>query len=59
MEEPIPTRFKMPQLESYGGTIDPMDHLESYKALLMIQDIMNALLCLAFLATLWKVIQVW
>lgn len=52
MEEPISRRFKMPQLEPYNGTTDPLDHLESYKALIKIQSTFDALLYIAFLATL-------
>jgi len=33
-EEPIPSRFRMPHVDPYDGTTDPLDHLESYKALM-------------------------
>lgn len=55
MEELILSRFKMPQVNLYDGTLDLLDHLESYKSLMMIQGISNALLCIAFSATLCKV----
>lgn len=55
MEELIPSWFKIPQIDSYDGKTDPLDHLESYKSLLMIQDTFDALLCIALLAILRKV----
>ena len=51
--------FKMSNIEPYEGITDPLDHLESYKALMRIQGTIDALLCLAFLATLWKLARVW
>lgn len=49
----------MPKLEPYNGIIDPLDHQKSNKDLMMIQGTTNALLCLFFLTTLWKVARVW
>ena len=54
MTTPVPEWFKMPNIEPYEGIIDPLDHLESYKALMRIQGTTDALLCLTFPATLWK-----
>lgn len=54
MEEQIPTKFKMPRLESYDGNINPLDHFESYKALMLIQGTIDALLCMAFPAIIKK-----
>ena len=36
LDEPILSWFKIPQMEPYDGSTDPIDHLESYKALMMI-----------------------
>ena len=58
-EEPIPNRFRMPQVDPYDGTTDPLDHLESYKALMRVQGATDALLCIAFPATLRKAARVW
>ena len=54
MTESIPRHFKIPQVEPYDGTTDPLDHLGSYKAHMMIQGVSNILYCLAFLDTLKK-----
>ena len=44
-EELISSHFKMPHVEPYDSSIDLVDHLESYKALMMIQGAIDALLC--------------
>ena len=52
MNEPIPMRFKMPQTKLYDGTSDPLDHLESFKALMLLHGTNDGVMCRAFLATL-------
>ena len=59
MEETILRQFKIPQVEPYDGTIDLFDHMDSFKAHMMIQNASDILYCLAFLATLKKVAQMW
>ena len=48
----------MPQLEPYEGFLDLLDHLESYKALMMLQEATDILVYLAFLMTLKKSAQI-
>ena len=31
---PLPPKFRMPQIESYDGVKDPLDHLETFKTLI-------------------------
>ena len=31
---PLPPKFRMPQLEAYDESKDPLDHLESFKTLM-------------------------
>ena len=31
---PLPQKFRMPQVESYDGVKDPLDHLETFKTLM-------------------------
>ena len=31
---PLPQKFQMPQIESYDGVKDPLDHLETFKTLM-------------------------
>lgn len=49
----------MPQMESYDSTSNLLDHMESYKALLIIQGANDALFYLVFPATLCKAAQAW
>lgn len=46
----------MPELNLYDNIIDPLDYLESYNTFILIQGAIDALLYLAFLATLWKAV---
>lgn len=48
----------MPQLKSYGGFTDPLNHSEGYKVYLMIQGANNALHYIGFPTTLKKAAQV-
>ncbi|XP_073117756.1 uncharacterized protein [Elaeis guineensis] len=49
----------MPHVEPYNGSTDPIDHLESYKALMTIQGATDALFCISFPATLRKAARAW
>ena len=31
MHFPLPAKFRMPQIETFDGTKDPIDHLNTYK----------------------------
>ena len=31
---PLPHKFRMPQIDSYDGVNDPLDHLETFKTLM-------------------------
>ena len=33
---PFPPKFRLPQLESYKGSKDPLDHIESFKTLMLL-----------------------
>ena len=32
--DPLPSKFRMPQIDSYDGVKDPLDHLETFKTLM-------------------------
>lgn len=57
--EQVPLGFKVPQLESYDGSTDPVDHLESFKALMMLHGASDVIMCKAFPATLRKAAWNW
>ena len=49
---PLPQKFRMPQIESYYGVKDPLDHLETFQTLMHIQGVPNEIMCRAFPTTL-------
>ena len=57
MGEVVPPKFRMPQAELYDGTTDPLDHIESFKALMLLHRATDGVLCHAFLVTLCKAAQ--
>ncbi|XP_059658664.1 uncharacterized protein LOC132304990 [Cornus florida] len=59
MALPLPTKFKMPQLDSFDGTRDPLDHLETFKSFMNLQAIMDEIMCRAFPTTLKGSAWVW
>ena len=59
MEQPILPWFKMPQTKLYDGSVDPLDYLEAFKALMLLHGANNETLYQAFPATLRKVARQW
>ena len=49
---PLMPKFRMPQMEAYDGSKDPLDHLESFKTLLHLQGVADKIMCRAFPTTL-------
>ncbi|XP_023911835.1 uncharacterized protein LOC112023464 [Quercus suber] len=45
-------KFRMPQIESYDGAKDPLDHLETFKTLMHLQGVAEEIMCRAFPMTL-------
>ena len=56
---PLPPKFCMPQVESYNGSKDPLDHLESFKTLMHLQEVADEIMCRAFPTTLKRPARVW
>ena len=56
---PLPPKFHLPQLESNDGSKDPLDHIESFKTLILLQMTLDEVMCRAFLTTLKGVAKVW
>lgn len=54
MNGSIPYQFKILLVKPYDGFTNSIDDLERYKALMRLQGMSNALLCLAFPITLKK-----
>ena len=59
MSEVAPPKFRMPQAELYDGTTDPLDHIESFKALMLLHRATDGVLCCTFSATLRKAARLW
>ena len=56
---PCPPKFCMPQVESYDGSKDPLNHLESFKTLMHLQGVTDEIMCRAFPTTLKRPARVW
>ena len=56
---PLPLKFCMPQVESYDGSKDPLDHLESFKTLIHLQGVVDEIMCRAFPTTLKGPTRIW
>ena len=56
---PLPSKFKMPSLDSYDGTRDPCDHIATFKTTMHLQGDPYEIMCRAFLTTLKGPARVW
>ena len=56
---PLPPKFHMPQVETYDESKDPLDHLESFKALMHLQGVEDEIMWWAFPTTLKGFTRVW
>ena len=48
----VPSKFRLPQLESFNGLKDPQDHLNTFKTTLGLQQPLDEILCRSFPTTL-------
>ena len=49
----------MPEVKDYDGLKDPLDHLESFKTLMHLQDVVDKIMCRAFPTRLKGPARVW
>ena len=56
---PLPLKFRMPQVENYDGSKDPLDHLEFFKTLMHLQGIPDEIMYRAFPTTLKGSTRIW
>ena len=56
---PLPSKFRMPQVEAYDGSKDPLDHHKSFKTLMHVQGMADEIICQAFPTTLKGPARVW
>ena len=56
---PLPSKFKMPTLDSYDGTHDPCDHIATFKTTMHLQGVLDEIMCKTFPTTLKGLARVW
>ena len=56
---PLPPKFRILQVEAYDGSKDPLDHLESFKTLMLLQGAADKIMCRAFPTMLKGPARVW
>ena len=56
---PLPHKFHMPQIDSYDGVKDPLNHLETFKTLMHLQGVADEIMCRAFPTTLKGAARIW
>ena len=56
---PLPHKFRMPQIDSYDGVKDPLNHLETFKTLMHLQGVADEIMCRAFPTTLKGAVRIW
>ena len=56
---PLPSKFKMPSLDSYDGMRDPCDHIATFKTTMHLQGVPDKIMCRAFPTTLKGPARVW
>ena len=49
---PLPTKFRMPQVEAFDGVKDPFDHLNTYKNQMELHGYLDPVRCRAFATTI-------
>ena len=59
LECPVPSKFRLPQLESFDGLKDPQDHLKTFRTTLGLQQSPDEILCRSFPTTLKAAAKEW
>ena len=59
LECPVPLKFCLPQLEPFDGLKDPLDHLNTFKTTLGLQQPLDEILCRSFPTTLKGATRKW
>ena len=59
LNHPLPPKFCLPQLESFDGSKDPLDHIKSFKTLMLLQMTPDEVMYRAFPTTLKGTTRVW
>ena len=55
----LPSKFRVPQVETYDGFKDPLNHLQSFKTLMHLQGVAGEIMCRAFPTMLKGLARIW
>lgn len=58
LECPLPPKFRLPQLESFDGLREPLNHITTFKMTLSLQQTLDEILYRSFPTTLKEVARV-
>ena len=56
---PLPSKFKMPTLDSYDGMREPCDHIATFMKTMHLQGVLDEIMCKTFPTTLKGLARVW
>jgi len=56
---PLPSKFKMPALDSYDRMRDPCDHITTFNTTMHLQGVPDEIMCRAFPTILKSLARVW
>ena len=59
LNRPFPPKFRLPQLESYDYSKDLLDHIETFKTLMLLQMTPDEVMCKASPTKLKGAARVW
>ncbi|XP_030958878.1 uncharacterized protein LOC115980806 [Quercus lobata] len=56
---PLPSKFKLPSLDSFDGMRDPSDHIATFKTTMHLKGVPDEIMCRAFPTTVKGLARVW